>query len=261
MTIVACPDGAGNLTSLARALTLWPWIPAADHESVVEDKVRYCVWNTEVDNAIDVHGSDRALTDSAMVLLDDGHVEQTPAAAMLRTLLQRRWSTAAGCLRMRVALSEVMAGFVYEYACRVSPTLVEPERYLRQSAITIGLGPHLAVDLAAAGPNVAPAQVGVLDSVYWQLSLAARYGSDAAHVERERHEGSPNIVDVWRRMEPSVGERALRRRAKERSRAHVRRARELMRTHAVPGLAAVSASAESIVMQLLEGRPVSEIDV
>ena len=140
---------------------------------------------------------------------------------------------------LRVALAEMVAAFSYDHGCRSCPVLAEPGRYLHHAVVTNGMNVYLAVDLIAGGAALDHAQIALAHNVIGELSYAMRYAHDVTSVERERGEGSQNIIELWRRCEDGADDDALRRRAAARVGSHLARARSLDGTRTVPGLTAV----------------------
>jgi terpene synthase-like protein len=242
-------------TELNRGLTLWPLIDDDRREPALVLKNLYALWFMAIDDCIDRDGSVRELDDSTVILLEPTDSPGTVCGALLREVMRLALRMNDDVTPLTVALSEVLTSLRYEHACRAHPYLAEAERFLTHSSTTFGLRTCLAIDVLAAGDTLAETQVRTLGRVYDELSIALRCASELASIERDREDGTLNLIEIWRINGVSGGEDELRRRAEDLVRRHVARAQRLAAGVDVLGLADVVASAVRLASTL------SEIDV
>lgn len=256
------PPVRGPMPELARAisrvnagLTLELRVDPATNAEAVIAKNLYVLWITALDDTIDRDASLSSLHDSVAVLMANGARPSTPAGRLLSELLRRTRALGDDLGTLTVALFEVATAMRYAHACRTDIAIAEPSRFLRHAIATLGLEVHLAIDRLADATVLDHTSAMAVSHIYHDLSAAMRYANDLGGNERDRREGTFNILSAWELSEPGEPRTTLTDRARARAGAHMRRARERARTASVPGVSGVIATVQGIVDVFSAGDP------
>jgi hypothetical protein len=228
-----------GFTMLNDGFTLWPVIDGSHLVETVVLKNLYGLWAVAVDDALDCKGSLTELADSAITLMGPGK-PRTTGGRILHRMMERAGRLGSDLLPLKVGMSEFITAFLYEHACAVNPSLAESERCYWHRTITWSIDPSLAIDvLASYDGALSQPQIRTTSRIYRELSRALRLSQDVGSLDRDRHQGALNTIDVWRLNGSTASDAQLAERARKQADRHLDRARQLALASRVPGVANV----------------------